>query len=242
MNATNAAAAPVLLGKLSSNCSVANRTQTIAFSQDSNYFIVEADGNIPLKIVSLLPGSLLSFRTFAFNGNITKAMFIDAQSTVIALFNDTAVTFVEAATFTVLNSQSFSFNSFQIEVDYSSGMIYVCRDNAVDVYNSSATVVNCPDYCTTCLEPTKCKVCAAGYILENHLCVIDPATASNPTPINATSPSNNSANAPTVNNSIPTAPSSNTSSNSTANETDQSYLILVMPDGSVRFFEMSFLQ
>jgi hypothetical protein len=104
-NVTNANASPVLLGKVSSNCTVANRTQTIAFSSDSNYFLIEADGEIPVKIVSLKSESLLSFRAFPFNGTITKAMFIDGQNGVIALFNDTAVTFIEAATFTVLNTQ-----------------------------------------------------------------------------------------------------------------------------------------
>lgn len=134
----------------------------------------------------------------------------------------------------MLNTQFFSFNSFQIEVDDISGKIYVCRDTSVDVYNSSATVVNCPNFCATCLEPNSCKVCESGYILEDYECKWDPAAKNNLTITNGTSPINN--NATTENNSLPASPNNHPTANLSSNDTDQSYLILVMPDGSVRIF------
>ncbi len=54
-NVTNPEIEPVFLGQINSNCTAVNRTETIAFSKDSSSFIIEADDQIPVKIVSLLP-------------------------------------------------------------------------------------------------------------------------------------------------------------------------------------------
>lgn len=92
-NATNTSASPVYLGRVEGNSSQANLTQTISFSSDSRYFIIEADNALPVRIVSLVPASLLAVRSFSFDGRINKAMFLDSQNAFIVLFGDTTATF-----------------------------------------------------------------------------------------------------------------------------------------------------
>jgi hypothetical protein len=93
-NYTDKSTSPVYIGKIASSISKINLTQTIAFSSDSQYFIIEADSQLLVRIVSLNITSLLSIQSFIFNGVINKAMFLDSGNIYIILFNDTAVTII----------------------------------------------------------------------------------------------------------------------------------------------------
>ena len=93
-NNANQASPPTYKGKLLSGLSVPNLTQTISFSSDGEYFILEADAQIPVSIVSLSPSAFLSKRSFRFNGTINRALFLDSANKFIALFNDSALTLI----------------------------------------------------------------------------------------------------------------------------------------------------
>ena len=90
----NQASPPTYKGKLQSGLSIPNLTQTISFSSDGEYFILEADAQIPVSIVSLSPSAFLSKRSFRFNGTINRALFLDSANKFIAIFNDSALTLI----------------------------------------------------------------------------------------------------------------------------------------------------
>lgn len=125
---SNSGLFPVYIGQITSNSKKANLTQTITFSSDSQYFIVEADSKLPVKIVSLVTGQLLRVRSFYFNGVINKAMFLDSQNAYIALFNDTALTLVETSTLSIVNVQQLSIFTPIIEIDYGMERVYFCKN------------------------------------------------------------------------------------------------------------------
>jgi hypothetical protein len=123
--------APTYAGAVTSSASIANLTQTVTFSSDETYLIIEADSHLPLTIVSLQAQSFLSQQKVAFNGTINKVMFLDSLNNYIIVFNDTAFTIIEVRSLTILYSSSLLLYTDVIEIDYASGNIYVCKNSSI---------------------------------------------------------------------------------------------------------------
>ena len=99
------------LGSITHNNTRANLTQSVSFSYDNRFLILEMDDEQPVKIVSLDQASLLSIRSFNFTGTINKAMFLDSQNNCIVLFNDTSAILYDFATLTFLQTQHLSIHT-----------------------------------------------------------------------------------------------------------------------------------
>ena len=247
-NYSNTASPPKLVGSLPSNLSTANLTQAVSFSPDGEFFLLEADGALPVTIVSLSPAAPLATRSFAFNGTITRALFLDPAAAFVVLFNDSAYSVASVALLAVLDSAALAVQTSVIEVDQAAGKLYLCKNSSVEVYSTAYPSGNCSSHCATCSSPALCLACNPGYSLTNNTCELttNPATTnSSGTQINSTTSSdasNVTSNSSLSDNSsspsnAPVPTSSNSSNSSASNETT---IFLLMPDGSILVLQITY--